>query len=468
MKSMPGWGEHAAAICGVLLLAALFVGLDAVFRRAPEPLWSLETPLAFVLLAAATQVLMAGTALRMKLVHFAETRQLVCILGGIAVLALLARYHHAIRRIAAPLLVALLPVCAVTFGTSLYKAATHPALNDPPHANPLQHAQGPRVLWIIFDEWDQRLTFDTRPTGLALPALDRLRTESLFATHALPPADSTIVSMPTLIEGRTVRHITPIDADTLLLEYNDGMKQRFGDEPNLFSEVRRSGMNAAAYGWYLPYCRIFAGQLSDCWWQEMGTVWNSGGTSFASALLTQPRAMLETSLFSPFGQSLTVLNHRRTYEELMQRSKRVAIDPDVQFALVHFNVPHPPYIYDHASGQMTRSNSLSAYPDALALVDRTIGELRAHMEQAGTWNSVILLLSSDHFYRVSPLVNGARDQRVPFLVHFPGQSAGLSYEPSFNTQLSHDLILALLHSEVTDAASTEDWLNRHRQITSEQ
>jgi len=400
--------------------------------------------------------------LRITLEWFATSRPSICILAPLIVLILLVRYHRVIRRSAAPVLLALLPVCAVTFGTSLYKASTQTILRDTPHANLLQNSQGPRVLWIIFDEWDQRLTFDARPAGLALPALDRLRAESLFAVHALSPADATIVSMPSLIEGRAIRHVTPIDAYTLLLEYNDGAKQRFGDEPNLFSEVRRAGMNAAAYGWYLPYCRVFANYLSDCWWEEMGTAWNSGSASFPAALLTQPRALLETARFSPFGQSLTVLKHRRTYEELLRRSIGVACNPAMQLALVHFNVPHPPYIYDRASGQMTRANSFFAYPDALALVDRTIAELRAQMEQAGTWNSVIVLLSSDHYYRSSPLVNGTRDRRVPFIVHFPGQTAPLSYEPSFDTLLTHDLILALLHSEITSAAATQDWLNRHQ------
>ncbi len=461
MKTLANWGEHAAAICGVLLFAALLVGLDALFRRAPSLLRSLEPPLACVLLAMSAQSAIAGTVPRLTLLQLVDSQQLICILAGLAILALLARYHQAIRRAAPPLLLALLPICAVTFGTSLYKAATRTALNDPPHANHLQHTSGPRVLWIIFDEWDQRLTFDARPAGLALPALDRLRGESLFATHALPPAGYTILSMPSLIEGRVVRNTTSIDANTLLLEYEDGTKQRFGDEPNLFSDVRHAGMNAAAFGWYLPYCRIFAEYVSDCWWQETGTLWNSGGASFASALLTQPRALFETALFSPFGQSLSVLKHRHTYGELLQWSKRAVTDPTFQLTLLHLNVPHPPYIYDRAAGLLTRANSPSAYPDALALVDKTIAELRAQMEQAGTWNSVIVLLSSDHFFRASQMVNGTRDRRVPFLVHFPGQSAGVPFEPWFNTLLTHDLILALLHSEITGVASTQDWLTRH-------
>src|SRR5262245_23726529 len=40
-----------------------------------------------------------------------------------------------------------------------------------------------RVVWLVFEELDQRITFEARPTGLELPELDRLRRESLYA-HA--------------------------------------------------------------------------------------------------------------------------------------------------------------------------------------------------------------------------------------------------------------------------------------------
>jgi arylsulfatase A-like enzyme len=106
-------------------------------------------------------------------------------------------------------------------------------------------------------------------------------------------------------------------------------------------------------------------------------------------------------------------------------------------------------------------DSLTAYTNGVALVDRVVGELRAAMEQSGAWNTTTLLISSDHFYRASQLVNGKRDERVPFIVHLPGQTSGLTYTHSFNTVVTHDFILALLRSEITDPASVEHWLDRH-------
>ena len=39
------------------------------------------------------------------------------------------------------------------------------------------------------------------------------------------------------------------------------------------------------------------------------------------------------------------------------------------------------------------------YLDNLALADRILGELRQAMEQAGTWDSTTILISSDHWWR---------------------------------------------------------------------
>ena len=56
---------------------------------------------------------------------------------------------------------------------------------------PLRESQArgksPRVLWVIADEWDYRLTFVDRNPTLQLPEIDRLRGTSLYADHASPP-----------------------------------------------------------------------------------------------------------------------------------------------------------------------------------------------------------------------------------------------------------------------------------------
>src|SRR5262245_20755494 len=76
-----------------------------------------------------------------------------------------------------------------------------------------------RVVWLVFEELDQRTAFETRPAGLELPELDRLRRESLWADAARPPAGTPEVSMPALITGRPVVSVTPLNPNDLELAF---------------------------------------------------------------------------------------------------------------------------------------------------------------------------------------------------------------------------------------------------------
>jgi hypothetical protein len=44
------------------------------------------------------------------------------------------------------------------------------------------------------------------------------------------------------------------------------------------------------------------------------------------------------------------------------------------------------------------------------------------------------------------------------------QRAGVIYQPSFNTVLSQDLLLALLRGELSAPPDVTAWLDRHRSI----
>jgi hypothetical protein len=79
--------------------------------------------------------------------------------------------------------------------------------------------QAPRFIWVIFDEWDQHLTFRNRAPGLALPELDRFRDQALFGETVFPPARNTLESLPSLITGRLVRRTQAKTPDDLLLTF---------------------------------------------------------------------------------------------------------------------------------------------------------------------------------------------------------------------------------------------------------
>jgi hypothetical protein len=50
---------------------------------------------------------------------------------------------------------------------------------------------------------------------------------------------------------------------------------------------------------------------------------------------------------------------------------------------------------------------------------------------------------------------------VPFIVKPPGKNEAITYSPKINTVLTHDLILAILRSEVASRQDLVPWLDKH-------
>src|SRR5205807_2671437 len=102
---------------------------------------------------------------------------------------------------------------------------------------------------------------------------------------------------------------------------------------------------------------------------------------------------------------------------------------------------------------------ISGYLDGLALVDRTVGDLRAALERVGLWDRTTVLLSSDHYFRSSRLFDQREDHRIPFLLKLAGQKSSFHYSRPFSTIVDGRLLLAVLAGEVGDAASVSEWLD---------
>ena len=99
------------------------------------------------------------------------------------------------------------------------------------------------------------------------------------------------------------------------------------------------------------------------------------------------------------------------------------------------------------------------------------------MEEKGVWDSTVVLVTSDHWWRTNywkehvawteedQANSGATlDRRIPFILKMTRAKEGISYEPPFNTVLTHDLLLAVLRGEVSDAREAATWLDRNRSI----
>ncbi|HEV8522983.1 MAG TPA: sulfatase-like hydrolase/transferase [Terriglobales bacterium] len=402
----------------------------------------------------------------------------------------LSRWNRKLVGIAAVLLLIASPFVLVTFaqGVWLWVRMNRASFADQLAAPALPaRNKAPRVLWIVFDEFDQRAAFDQRPASVKMPELDRLRAQTLYATHAYPPGRMTELAMPALITGKLIYKAEPSGTSDLLITYSKGQKPvRWSQEANVFSAARAAGFNTALSGWYQPYCRVIAGSLNSCSWQDgsilFGALRRQAGV--VEGMAQQLKEVLTTTLgldflVPRFPQLQNPAARRDEINDvvaILEQGKKAAADPAFDLVLVHLPVPHPFGIYDRERDDFSVGAG-SSFLDNLELTDRMLGELRAAMEAAHLWEETAVLVSGDHWWRAEfwsrkrywtaeedAVFSGHVDHRVPFLLKMPGQKTQLSSDTGFNTVLTHDLVLAILRREVKDAQTAAAWLDQHRTI----
>jgi hypothetical protein len=406
-----------------------------------------------------------------------------------AALYVLARWEVWEARALAVLLLVFSPFVAVTFyqDVALAVRVSRMSFTDQPPAASLPAQPGAtRVVWVIFDELDQRLVFDQRPASVHLPEFDRLRAQSLSAEHAFAPARMTEMAMPALISGRLISKAEPRGVSELMVTYGDSAPPLpWSRQPSVFSSARALGFNTALVGWYHPYCRVLGASLNSCAWFDgpllRGALQRQA--SLAEAMQQQAANVFITMLgLNRLGMDPRLVNRAEREEEvrdylaILTAGQRQAADPALGLVLVHLPVPHPIGIYDRARHEFKVTGE-SSYLDNLELADRALGELRQAMESAGVWDSSTVVISGDHWWRAevwsrldsvteeeAAVAPATPDHRVPFVVKLPGEKEPLAYQPEMNTILTHDLLLALLRGEVRTPQQAATWLDQHRSI----
>jgi len=494
-KQNPGFASLLALLINVLTLTAVFyLGFTLAWRHAGAFLQDCLR-LSFLLI-----FLRSLNGVRIQF-HTLSTGQLRLVFGrvgffglGMFLLALLiviiGRYGIVnVTRVAAVVALILSPLglVAATQGTvqviKYNSLVSHERQSTP--LIPASVTPGPRVLWVIFDEMSSELAFGRRPPELELPEFDRLQDVALSAANAYPPAGRTMQSIPALLTGQLVAAAKPAGPDELQLTFaGQSAPVAWSRQQDIFSVARAIRLNSAVVGWYHPYCRVLGDRLTRCFWQPASQLTNPEKFGVARMMLVQDAGALQ---LLPFTGRLRewILNktpdyrtpHLGDYLVLVDRAAELAADSDVKLAFVHLPVPHPPFIYDRKRGVWDTTGELS-YLDNLALADRALGQLRRAMEQAGTWDTTTVVISSDHWWRTEywdmrkpiwspaddPYRGEGADHRIPFLIKLAGQKTGTRYQAPFNTVLTHDLILDVLNGKVSGADQVTTWLDTHRTI----
>ena len=332
-------------------------------------------------------------------------------------------------------------------------------------------ANAPRVVWLLFDELDQSLVFDRRPSSVQLPEFDRLRRESVYADHAESPGIYTMEAVPGMLMGKYVERGRELGPGDLSLKFADDPKpKRWSGVRNVFDDLRGEGVNSAVLGAELPYCRAVGHSLAWCKWFPSGTV---DIALKRPSILDRAWYLLRTRPFAFPGLSATRYfraplfdeeTRRRSraaeaasFELMRHRAGELAVDSRFQLVFMHFPVPHLLGIFDRQARHDTTDYSTSdssSYLDNLALADRTVGDIRRSLESAGMWDATTLLVTSDHPLRDWIIEDagwwndhetaslGAIPRRyVPFLLKIPNKTAREVHEPFNALEEVHDFIL---------------------------
>lgn len=492
LKQYPGYAALMALALNVLMLASIFVAGWYLLRRFGGPKGEKIGQVIFLLV-----FVRAVNNIRAQF-EFLSTSHIRLLIGraGYSVAILLvvslivfAIWRYGLSRVARGFALVLLiwsPFGLLGFAQATWWAVKYGrAVNkEQVLAQPFRlntNLRKTRVVWVIFDEMDERLAFAARPPGLSLPAFDRLRAESLSATNAFPPAGHTSQSIPALLTGQLISAVKPIGPGDLLLTVN-GKSIGWTEQPDIFSEMRAAGINSALVGWFHPYCRVIGERVTSCHWEPGSQRIDTSKLSLAGNLIRQDSDLLRLVPFSVNLRERLSANpwnyeakHLADYTTLVSDAESVVGDKDFSFVYIHLPVPHPPAIYNRATGNFSWQGS--SYLDNLALADRVVGELRQRMEQAGVWDSTTLIVSSDHWWRTDywskrsywsqadqALVRMPLDHRVPFIVKLAGQTTASQYDAAFNTVLTHDLILEVLRGGISNQKDLAGWLDKNRTI----
>jgi hypothetical protein len=507
-KVPPLAAEYAAVVLDVLLLATLFFIGARLTRRSKSNLVTKSAQVVFVLaLSLPLYGLLSqldNPSVRRFVTPFLRDQIMVArLLFTIPLtvtlfltLVALLKVHRA-AMVGVMLTLILAPFVLVTFAQAAFMATRYgnagPGATAPRIA-PKQVSKGSRVLWLVFDELDFRSIFLERPATVKLGELDRLAGESLFATNAFPPARETFLALPALTTGKLVSAARRVSPQELMIKFGDDAQAvSWGAQPTIFSRARELGFNTALVGWYHPYCRILGSSLTKCAWLGQGPLANAKEeidrppTSSVSAVALNMYAYARQAvraapvvaiIFPEQDDKGEILRRKQVlfFNTMYRQALEEATDPDLGLVMVHWSIPHFPNIYNRSEDVVSDGPGRS-YIDNLELVDRTIGNLRREMESKGIWESTVVLVSSDHWWRSSEwrkqpgwmaedeaAQGGEADHRVPFILKPVGKVEGATYNSPFNTVLTHDLLLAILSGEVSDTKEAAAWLDQHRSI----
>lgn len=412
-----------AAVCG-----AAFHGASRLNGR-PGALALVTVsvlPLASFATTVVTQLRLGGSLIPLW-EHDSVTIAVLAIVAGVSVASLLA-WPAVVRRLMLALLVVLSPIAIVVI-VPLVSAAGRPpkvvTVGRPAAAPDAAPRPCTPVLAFLFDELSFAYLYDGREIREEFPAIRRLSEHATHHLAVVAPGGETLVALPALLAARPVAGIE-IRGDTVMEGSGASAVPFDARGPDgLFATARRLGFRTEMGGYYFAYCDLLGPLVDSC---QSFSFYNASSVADDFS----PLHAIETTLILwprqfPFGLVKNPV-FARQQRHLVEQTLPIALRPlsptRATFRLIHFSVPHLPFVFDrggyHPPHDPLRTSPDEAYTKQLAYVDVLVDRLTRDLARDPAAASATIVVLADHGFRF-----GGRETNplhIPFIVRRADQT----------------------------------------------
>ena len=358
-------------------------------------------------------------------------------------------------------------VFAVVISWQLVHAALwRPAPNAFAHTISAQPPNKPRLVWILFDELAYQPTFGSRDPSLSLPNFDRLRSESTLYTDITPIAYRTKLVIPSLQLDQSVTDSDYTPDNRFLVRTEDSPHwQTFNLNASLLSQAQHRGLTTSIVGWYLPYCPIFAGVATECYWNNNDT--EDGAPPSHDADFVEdvwiPLRILAEQFFMPRTAWANIgdwasQGHIATVKDISQHALATLATSQADIIYLHLPTPHPPAFWDRHKHAFAVGGS---YLDSLDYSDRLLGQMLDILQAQPRWSATTVIAQGDHSWRTRlwrPVPGwSAEDERISqggqwdprplLLIHRAGQQDPQTVIAATSLMHVHDFVAAQIQAQ---------------------
>ena len=286
-----------------------------------------------------------------------------------------------------------------------------------------------QVVWLVMDELD---TAQLKASINSLNGYSHLATASYNFTQAYPPANATVLSLPSYWLGK-IPKFSQNDFNGVLISDKSagGVSADWAKQDTIFLRRKNAGDSVFVRGWALNYCKTFSGNYSIACkdhssYDLPGKDISLFSWMFDKSYLTKSILMNAKNLGS-IGPVMKYLVYKNRgsfwfhHEEIIAdgfHDIQSQIISGTSFIFWHMNCPHGPAFSgdDFIPGSTTLANSTSVHQANLIFCDKYLAKVMAELDKVP--NDYMLIVVSDHWFRQKENFTVAKVRPIPLFIAF--------------------------------------------------